>query len=100
MIEHRSADWSRVNEQTPPLLQIRAKLSGIFAWHQGEITVELFCQAQAIRPRQYADGFENLADGHGLSCIPRRLDLVSRPELGGMTVLHGCSQLALASSPT
>ncbi len=65
MIEHRSADWSGVHEQTPPLLEIRAKLSGIFAWLHGEGTVELFCQAQAIRQRQGADGFENLPSGHG-----------------------------------
>ncbi|MET0790548.1 MAG: hypothetical protein ABW061_03425 [Polyangiaceae bacterium] len=44
MIDRRSADWAGVHEQTPPLLEIRAKLSGIFAWHHAEITVELFYQ--------------------------------------------------------
>jgi len=82
MIERRSADWAAVHEQTPPLLEVRAKLSGIFAWHHGEITVELFCQAQAFRPRQRAHGFENLANGHGPSRISHRPDFVCDAELG------------------
>src|SRR6187549_1922088 len=86
MIKHRSADWAAVHEQTPPLLEIRAKLSGIFAWQHGEITVEPFHQAKAIRPRERADGFENLANGHGSLGIPRGLDLVSRPNSVGTTV--------------
>ena len=96
MIEHRSANWAGVHEQTPALLKIRAKLSGIFAWHHGEITVELFCQVQAIRPRQCADGFENLANGHGPLRIPRSLDWVSRPELGS----HERSARLQATSPS
>ena len=76
------SNWAGVHEQTPALLESRAKLSGIFAWHHGEITVELFCQAQAFRPRQRAHGFENLANGHGPSRISHRPDFVCDAELG------------------